>query len=450
MTRLLSLSTTLTIVTLLTGLVPGADAQSRRGPPLIRDTEIENTIRAYAAPLLRAAELDPASFSIHLVRDDALNAFVAGGQRLFLTTGLLRQSAHAGQVIGVMAHEIGHIAGGHLARLKGQLKQAGNRALLSQIFGAAVGILSGNPGAAVAAAAGGLQVTERTLLRFSRTQESSADHAAVRFLDRTRQSSRGLLEFLDILSGQELLQTNRQDPYVRTHPLTQNRIAFVRNHVARSPWSAQPVAPAFAAMYRRMVAKLDGFLQSPAVTLRRYKADDGSVPARYARAIAFYRRPNLAKALPLIDGLIAEFPNDPYFHELKGQMLFENGRIAEAVPDYQAAVRLLPDAPQLRTGLAHAQIELNRADLLPDAINNLRRALAADRRYVLAWRLSATAYGRAGKMGLSAWSLAEYNFLIGRRKDARVQAARALHLLKEGSPAWLRADDIAREVKAKK
>ena len=302
----------------------------------------------------------------------------------------------------------------------------------------------------MAAAAGGLQVTERTLLRFSRTQESSADHAAVRFLDRTRQSSRGLLEFLDILSGQELLQTNRQDPYVRTHPLTQNRIAFVRNHVARSPWSAQPVAPAFAAMYRRMVAKLDGFLQSPAVTLRRYKADDGSVPARYARAIAFYRRPNLAKALPLIDGLIAEFPNDPYFHELKGQMLFENGRIAEAVPDYQAAVRLLPDAPQLRTGLAHAQIELNRADLLPDAINNLRRALAVDRRYVLAWRLSATAYGRAGKMGLSAWSLAEYNFLIGRRKDARVQAARALHLLKEGSPAWLRADDIAREVKAKK
>ena len=450
MTRRFSLSTIFTIVTLLTALVLGGQAHAAQGPSLIRDTEIENTIRAYAAPLLRAAALDPESFSVKLVRSDTLNAFVAGGQRLFLTTGILRRTDNAVQVIGVMAHEIGHIAGGHLVRLKGKLRDADNRALLSQIFGVAVGLLSGSPEAAVAATAGGLQVTERTFLRFSRTQESAADQSAVRLLDQTGQSARGMLEFLDLLSGQELLRSSRQDPYVRTHPLTQDRIAFIRNHVDRSPYSARPVSRAFAEMHRRMVAKLDGFMDSPARTLRFYKAGDSSLPARYARAIAYYRQPDLDKALPLVDGLIAQYPDDPYFHELKGQILFENGRIAAALPSYQTAVRLLPDAPQLRVGLAHAQIELNRADLLPQATQNLRRALGIDRNFALAWRLSATAYGRAGKMGLSAWSLAEYSILTGRKKDARAQAARALRLLKTGTPAWLRADDIAREVKRKK
>jgi predicted Zn-dependent protease len=445
----ITFSHALNIVSLVAAIALGSGAHAARGAAMIRDTEIENTIRAYAAPLLRAAALDPSSVSIHLIRSDILNAFVAGGQRLFLTTGLLRRSEHAGQVIGVMAHEFGHIAGGHLARLHGAVKRAEGRALISQILGVAVGVLARDPSVGLATTAGGMQVAERSLFKFSRIQESAADQAGIRLLDQTGQSARGMLEFLDVLSGQELLVSSRQDPYIRTHPLTQNRIAFVRNHVETSPYSDRPVSPEFARMHRLMVAKLDGFMKSPTLTLRKYKEGDNSVAARYARAIAYYRIPDLTRALPLIDGLIAGDPENPYFHELKGQTLFENGRIAEALPSYETAVRLMPGAPQLRTGLAHAQLELNRADLLAGAISHLRRALETDPRMAFAWRLSATAYGRSGKMGLSAWSQAEYSLLIGRRKDARGQAARALKLLKTGSPAWIRAQDIARASKRK-
>lgn len=426
------------IVSLYLSLAPGPARAAG-----IRDAEIEHTIRTYASPLLRAAGIEQRDFGLHIVNDKALNAFVARGQRIFITTGLLMASDRPAQVIGVLAHEIGHITGGHLARLDGALDDARDQALIGQLVGIAIGLLARDAGVAAAGSAAGTGVAVKNLLKYSRAQEQSADQVAVNLLDQTQTSARGLLEFFELLQDQELLVRARQDPYVVTHPLTSNRIAFIRNHVEKSRYSDARLPTRLQAMHDRMVAKLKGFINPPSRTLREFKADDPSVMTRYARSVAYYRDARLAEALPIVDGLIAEAPADPYFHELKGQILFENGKLKEALPAYQKAVDLRPKQPLLRVGLAHVQLELNRPDLISRALGNLEQAIRYDSSMPLSWRLAATAYGRSGKLGLSALALAEQNLLLGRFLDAEGQAKKATRLLKENAPGWLRAQDIA-------
>lgn len=428
------------VAALLVFLASVANAQERGR--LIRDTEIEATIAAYAAPLLSAAGLDANAVRFYIVNSPVLNAFVAGGQNLFISTGLLMKSEDASQIIGVMSHEFGHMTGGHLARLEGALKDAFTQSIIGQLIAVAAGILAGNAGAAAGISLGSNQMVQRSLLSFTRAQEQAADQAGLTFLDQSHQSARGLLRFLEILGDQEALLIDRQDAYVVTHPLTRDRVEFVRHHVEKSNWSDAPIDPAFAEMHRRMVAKLAGFLSYPAQTLRAYPPTDTSLYGRYARAIAYYRMPDLPKALAEIDGLIAEHPRDPYFQELKAQILFENGRIAEALPYNEAAVRLMPTAPLLRVSLAHNLIELNRPESDKRAIAHLEEALRNDRSNSLGWRLAATAYGRAGDMGMSSLALAEFSLQTGRFVDAIGQAQRAERLLPRGSPGWLRSQDI--------
>ncbi len=421
------------------------NAYGAGGQSLIRDTEIENTIRAYAAPLLSAANLDDEAFHVHIVKSPELNAFVARGQRIFITTGLLRRAANPDQVIAVMAHEIGHIAGGHLARLQDALDDASNIALITQALGLVIGVLARGGAGAAAVGSGGQQVAQRSLLSFSRSQEQAADQAAAIFLDRAGLSSRGMAQFLNILASQEYLHASRQDAYVRTHPLTRERVRFAEEHVRTSPHAQAATPDRFVEMHRRMVAKLDGFLGSSPRVLAEYQDRESSISVRYARAIAEYQNANLEVAVPMIDALIADEPDNAYFHELKGQMLFENGRVDEALVAYRQAVRLMPEAPLLRTSLAHAMIESNRPELFDEALTHANEALRVDRFVPMAWRLAGTVYGRRGEMGRSSWALAEYNLLIGRSKLARAQANRALKLLKTGSPAWLRSQDILNE-----
>jgi predicted Zn-dependent protease len=440
-TKISSMAAIVAVIAIVSLSVSLASAPARAAG--IRDAEIEHTIRTYASPLLRAAEIEQRDFGLHIVNDKALNAFVARGQRIFITSGLLMSAERPGQVIGVLAHEIGHITGGHLARLEGALDDARSQALIGQIIGLALGVLAKDAGVAAAGTAAGTGVAVKNLLKYSRIQEQSADQLAVNLLDQTQTSARGLLEFFELLQDQELLVRARQDDYVVTHPLTQNRIGFVRNHVAKSPYSDKKLPTILQAMHDRMVAKLKGFINPPSRTLFEFKADDPSVMARYARAVAYFRDARIAQALPLIDGLIADAPGDAYFHELKGQMLFENGRIKEALPSYQKAVDLQPGQPLLRVGLAHAQIELNQPDLISVALRNLEQAIRYDRFMPLSWRLAATAYGRSGDIGMSALALAEQNLLLGRNLDAAGQAKKAQRLLKDNSPSWLRAQDIA-------
>lgn len=433
-----------------------ATAQAADRLSLIRDAEIENNIRAFATPLFQAAGLDPEAVQVHLVKDAQLNAFVANGQNLFLNTGLLIRAEHAGQVIGVIAHETGHISGGHLARAQGAFENASTEAILAMVLGGAVAAASGRGDVAGAVMMGGSQMAERNLLAFSRTQEASADQAALGFLDGTRQSARGLLEFFEILGDQELLVAARQDPYVRTHPLTRERVTTVRNHVETSPFSDVPVRPEFVEMHKRIRAKLFAFIESPMRVFQRYREEDNSLDARYARAIAYYRKPDMEKAVPAIDQLIAERPNDPYFHELKGQMLFENARLPEALVSYKESVRLLPNQPLLRISLAQVEIELEDQQYLDDAIGNLNYALKIEPNNRFAWNLTAIAYGRQGNEGMASYAMAEQSLLSGKLPEAQYHAGRAEMMLPKGSPVRLRVQDIkeqaaiAKEEKARK
>lgn len=407
----------------------------------IRDAEVENTIRAYATPLFGAAGLDASAIGVHLVNDRALNAFVANGLNLFINTGLLIRAGHPGQVIGVIAHETGHISGGHLARLRDGMAGAMAETIVAMVLGAAAGIASGNAGAATAVMSGGMQAAQRGLLAYSRDMESSADQAGVNLLDRTGQSARGLMEFLDVLADQELLSASRQDPYVRTHPISRDRVEFVRNFVERSRFSNAPLPPEFDDMHRRMRGKLQGYLD-PRRALTLYKETDGSVESRYARAIAYSRRPDFECALALIDGLLRDYPNDGYFIEAKAQMLLEAGRVADALPLYERAVELLPNAALIRTALAHAQVESGQPELLKPAIDNLERSRRQDAEFSETWRLLAVAYGRDGQVGMAQLAQAELLTMRGKQGEARAFAERAQKNLPTGSAAWQRAEDI--------
>jgi predicted Zn-dependent protease len=280
-------------------------------------------------------------------------------------------------------------------------------------------------------------------MRFSRSQEQAADQAAVSYLDRVGVSSAGLAEFFRILENQNMLAVSRSNPYLQTHPLTRDRIIFVENRVQGE--GARDLPAGWPSAHGRMVVKLQAFLLDPREVLQRYDGDD-TLLGRYARTIALYRLPDLPAALESIEALLAEHPDDPYFHELKGQMLFENGRIEEAIAPYRRAVELQPDAPLLRIGLAQAMIERGAPGADADAIAHLEEAVAREPTNAGAWRLLGIAQGRSGQEGVSNLSLAEYALLTGKQEDARLYARRAEGKIPPSDPAWLRLQDVLRAI----
>ncbi len=416
------------------------------GVSLLRDAEIEADIHTMMVPIWKAAGLDPDAVHVYLVADDSINSFVAGGQNIFINSGLVLRAKTPNQLIGVLAHETGHIAGGHLYKGAEAMHDASIEEILAMAAGVAATVASrgSGGGAAMLGAAG---VGERSFLQFSVTQEATADHAAMNFLDATHQSARGLLQFFEILQSEEMLSGTREDPYLTDHPLTPERIDYVRDHVERSPYSNVADPPSFVAMLARIKAKLAAFTKPPEATLAKYSPQDHSVLARYARAIALYRIPDLDKSVPLIDGLIRDDPSNPYFRELKGQMLFENGRINDAVAPYENAVRLDPDAALLRIELAQVYIENHNPAQNKLAIAYLSDALRTEDKDVEAWHMLATAYGRNGQMGMAALSLAEEGLAADRKDDAVQEARRAEHLLPKNGAAYARAQQIRLQAK---
>jgi len=395
-------------------------------------------------PIWKAAGLEPSSLHVYLVEEKQINSFVAGGQNEFINTGLIMRAETPNQLIGVLAHETGHITGGHLTRFQEAARNASIEGIIAMVLGAAASVASrGSAGGAAMLPAEG--VAQRALMQYSVTQEASADHAAMTFLDTAGQSARGLLQFFQILQGEEMLAGIREDPYLRTHPLTLQRIEYVRNHVEHSRFSNVPDSQTNIDLLKRIKVKLAAFISPPSSTLAAYPEKDQSVLARYARAIAYYRIPKLDKALPIIDGLIRDFPQDPYYRELKGQMLFENGRIAEAVQPYEDAVRLAPRAPLLRISLAQVYIESNDPKVNKRAIAYLNDALRTEDKETNAWHLLATAYGRDNQIGMAALALAEEGLAAGKKKDAQQQALRAKALLPKNSAGFNRAENIYRD-----
>ncbi|SBV98538.1 putative Zn-dependent protease [uncultured Alphaproteobacteria bacterium] len=412
---------------------------------LIRDAEIENTIHDLAAPLLRAADLDADALKVHLVKDHRLNAFVSSGMNLFLNTGLLMRAEDPAEVMGVMAHEFGHITGGHIILREQQMEATQRNIWLSYALGAAAALATGRGDAFGGVMMGTQSGLIENLMSFSRSEESQADQAGLEYLDEIGVSAAGLLRFMRILQGQELLVTARQDPYMRTHPLSRDRVAFIENHVKNSKIPENTLPAAWKDLYARVRAKLFGFLEPSARTLQRYPESDTSLPARYARAIAYYRMPDTGRAVQLIDALIAEEPANPYFRELKGQVLFEAGDADAAIPPYRESVRLLPHAAPLQLGLARALIARGGDADFKEAEKALEQALRDEPEGAFYWRQLAIARANLHEEGPAAYAMAEYALRVGRNAEAKFHAGKAVQLLPAGSPARLRAEDIKAE-----
>jgi predicted Zn-dependent protease len=417
------------------------------GVSIIRDTEIENTIRVYMAPVFRVAGIDSASVQIFLINDSHLNAFVAGGMKIFIHTGLLQAATTPSQVIGVLAHETGHIVGGHLSRIREGMRAATTQAIIASVLGGAAAVASGHAEGVGAALLGGSEVGQRSILSYTRGMEQSADQAAVKFLNEAHLSARGLLEFMKKLQSEEAIYGSEGDPYLRSHPLTADRVRFVENAVENSPYSDVPTPPNLIAAHARMHGKLNGFLNPPADTLSRYSASDPTMEAKYARAIAFMRLSETGKALAIMDPLIKQSPKDPFLYELRGDILKDAGRMPEAMASYKAAVAILPWAALIRISLAQTEIEQNESPLLADAIVNLKEAIRYESQVPFAWRELAIAYGRSDKHGLASHALAEEAILNGDYRNASRLSLRAMKVLPEGTPEWLRSQDIEMEAR---
>jgi predicted Zn-dependent protease len=418
------------------------------GQGLIRDAEIEHISRAWATPLFAAAGLNPGDVDIYLINDPTINAFVAGGQKVFLNTGLLLAAGSENQIMGVIAHETGHLAGGHLARTHEALRTANVQTIMAFLLGAAA-IAGGIPGDAGAAVVlGGQQIAERGFLQYSRAQESAADQAAFNLVTAIGQPTTGLVEFLQIVAREDGLLQARGDPYTRSHPLFSNRIAALSARIAEA--NPRPLLPPLVskADFDRLQAKLAGFLQPTDRIFERFPPSDTTVPARYARAVALHRSGRLDESLAEIALLLEGFPDDPYFHELMGQVLMERGRVAESLAPYARAVELAPDQPLLHLGLASAMIATETTELLSDAIRHLDFVTTIEPHNASAWRQLAIAHGRSGDLGESALASAEQYLALGMVRNTLRFADQAINRLAESSPSWFRAQDIHRAAEA--
>jgi predicted Zn-dependent protease len=422
---------------------PAAQARAQGGPPvsIIRDTEIEEILHQDADPIFAAAGLDPKQVEIHLVSDPQLNAFSTAGLNLFLNTGLILETKRPNELIGVIAHETGHIAGGHVAR-SGAM---GRAAMGPMLIGLGLGVLAALAGAPDAAASLVFSSTyfgEISALGYSREQEFRADQAAATYLETAGESGRGLVEFFDNFRYQEVFDDEKKYPFFRDHPLTDDRIEALATRVKQAPHYDANDAAAALARHAIMKAKLEGFLMGAGQTLNDYPETDQSFPARYARAIAMYRQTDTEPALKAIDALIAERPNDPYLWELKGQVLFEAGRAKEAEAPHRRSVELKSDAPLLLINLGQTLIAQNDPAKLDEAVAHIRRALDYEPDNALAWRLLAEAYDAKNLPGMARLAAAEQDFYLGQMLEARTFAVHAREFLKKDSPEWRRATDI--------
>lgn len=412
---------------------------------LIRDSEIEHTLRIYSDPIFRKAGLTPSSIKMYIVNDEQLNAFVMGGSNIFVNTGLIKASETPEMLIGVIAHETGHISGGHLVRTTSEMERAQMQALIGTLVGAAA--MAGGAGDVGAAVMSGSQsVAMRNMYSFTRANEEAADQAAITVLDELGISASGMLQMFEILRKQEYRKIGADgDPYTRTHPLSKERIMHMRNHISQSSIPAGQTPAGFNELQQRMLGKLEGFLDNTSRVLERYPQSDTSVRAHYARAVAYHRAIRPQKAIAEMDALLAASPNDPYFNELKGQILFEGGNVDGALEAYRKAVELLPDAPLIRTELGRVLLAQEDNSNLPDAIRALEYATSADKQNPQAWRLLATAYGRDGRLALSHLSLAEEAVVLNKPERAITQLDIANNHILVGSPAQLRAQDLRQQ-----
>ncbi|MEM7439332.1 MAG: M48 family metalloprotease [Pseudomonadota bacterium] len=404
---------------------------------LIRDAEIERTMKLVMRPIMRAAGVGGRRVEIFIINDRRMNAFVAGGSNIFVNTGLIARMQTKEMLQAVLAHELAHITQGHQAQRAAQVASARSAAGLGLLVGLAAAAAGGGPGVAA-----GLQESVlRTLFSFSRAQESAADAAAVRYLNAAGISPKAMLDVLKVFRGQEVLSVGRQSPYVRTHPLTNNRIIRMQAEAARYKGGDRKDTTTDY-WYARMDAKFVGFLGNPSRVLRQLKRSDNGEIATLTRAVAYHRLPKPKQARKYIDRLVSMRPNDAYYHELRGQILLESGDARGALNSYRRAARLAPKEPLILAGLGQAMLAKGSGGSVKEALSVLRKAYARDPRDPRMLRSLAVAYAKTGQPGQASVVTAERYALQGNFKQAKIHAERAQRLLPRGTTGWLKADDI--------
>jgi predicted Zn-dependent protease len=409
------------------------------GESLIRDTEIEEILHKDAEPLLKAAGFDPKDVRILIIGSKELNAF-ASPKTMGVNTGLIMETKDPNELQGVMAHEVGHLAAGHVAR-SGEMQAAGMKPFLLTMGLGVLAALAGSADAAVGLVGSASYFGTLGAIGFSREQEARADQAGASLLEKAGLSGKGLADFFDNFRYQEVFEEARRYAYFRTHPLSSDRIEALRLRVEKLPSYGKTDPPEAIAEHAIMKAKLEGFM-TPEVAMGKYSEKDTSYPARYARAIAYYQMKEPDKALKLIDALLAEQPQNPYLWELKGQVLFEFGHAAEAEEPQRKSVALKPDAALLHINLGQTLIALDDKAKIAEGVSELRKSLAIEEDNALAWRMLAAAYDKQGLDGMARLATAEYAFAVGDERQALVFAMRAREKLDKDSPEWRRATDI--------
>ncbi len=422
-------------------------SKRNRGAGIIRDAEIEGLLRIYAKPIFKVAGINSNAAKVVVIGETGINAFVAGGQRIFINAGLIIRADRPNEVIGVLAHESGHIAGGHLAKMNSELARASTESIIGTVFGIAAIVGGAMAGSATAAQAGqgvvlgAQQAAQRGVLVYQRAMEATADESALRYLEATGQSAKGMLDLFRVLADESLASTHGADPYAYSHPMPFDRLRTLEATAKASANYNKPDSPALILRHKLAQAKLVGFLQPQAV-YQRYPASDTSLPARYAHAIALFRRGDMTNALPIIKSLTDELPQDPYFWELKAQAYLENGRADEGLAAIVKARAILPGNGLLQ--ILHAQVLLGSENPAhaAQAVLLLKAAQLTEPGEPEIYKFLAQAYGLQNKLPEAELATAEFAYSVGDRQLAIDKATIAQKYFKRGTPEWLRASDI--------
>src|SRR5271168_3429462 len=429
----------------LAGVPARAQTGSNAGIPMIRDAEIEQLLRDYTQPILRVAGLAQQNVQVVIIQDKSFNAFVMDAHRIFVFAGALMQSTTPNQMIGVFAHETGHIVGGHLSKMRQELAKAQTAMIIGMLLGAGAIAAGAHSASGANIGLAGLMapqsLVEHQLLSYQRAQEESADRAGVRFLTMTGQSAKGMYDTFKHFADENLFSSQYVDPYAQNHPMPVERMAAL-TELVKTPYWDKKDPPELQLRHDMMRAKLYGFVEPHDTVVRRYPPSDTSMPARYARAITTYRFGDLHSALAQIDSLIQAMPNNPYLNELKGQALLEGAHPAEALAPLRRAVALAPNPALIQILLAQALVATNDVKAADEAIPLLHSALIKEPESTDAYTTLAMAYGRKNDLAEADLASAQAAFARGDNKTARELAARAKQRFPIGSPGWVRADDI--------
>ncbi len=416
-------------------------ANAQDSQSIIRDTEVEAFLKTNTRPVLDAAGLDPDRVHYLLIASDELNAFATTGLRIGINTGTIMEADNPNQLFGVIAHETGHLSGGHMMRTD-EIERAARAPMAISLGLGIVAALAGAPDAGLGLAASSQTFGTLGALHYMQTEESAADVAGVKAMEKAGMSAKGLVDFFYKFRNVETFSNAERYQFFITHPLSRERIQATTRLAQSQPHYNTPDNPETVKEFDIVKAKLSGFLDDPLKTYQKYPETDTSYPARYARVIATYKRGQWDQAIDQLDKLIAEQPDNPYLWELKGQIYFETGRAALAVPAHLKSVELMPQAPLLQLNLGQALIAVGDKDSLNAAVAHLQQSIKYEEDDSFAWQQLAQAYDALNQPGLARLSTAEAQFYAGDYMAARTSAVWSQKYLDIKSPEYRRARDI--------